>query len=195
MSVDYHALLWQQLNKNFGEGTNNTFVMAVGKFLLYSDYFLTNENQKVAASNIFELTDTCLGVGPNYNPTGSRISLLWKMLVKEGKGPSPTPEQQAAFEQAKKALYKDWETKTPTPFYLSYLDANAAWQVKRITMKYECKGKCGDSCEIICDEDLKTIPEYLNWERLYKDVAPMLKAIDEWKYGALYGTLAPVREG
>ena len=195
MSVDYHALLWQQLNKNFGEGTNNTFVMAVGKFLLYSDYSLTNDNQKVAANNTFELTNTCLGVGPNYNPTGSTVSLLWKTLVKEGKGPSAGPEQQAAFEQARKALYKVWDTRTPTPFYQSYLDANSAYQLKRITMKYEYQEKYGDNWEAIYDEAIKATPEYLTWDRLHKDVAPLLNAIDEWVYGTLAGTLGLIRDG
>ena len=195
MSVDYRELLWQQLNKNFGEGTNNTFVMAMGKFLLYSDYSLTNDNQKVAANNTFELTDTCVACATNYNPTGSNISLLVKQLLTAGKGPSAGPEQQAAFEQARKALYKVWDTRTPTPFYQSYLDANSAYQLKQITMKYEYQEKYGDNWEAIYDEAIKATPEYLNWDRLHKDVAPLLKAMDEWVYGPYYATFALMREG
>ena len=177
MSVDYHELLWQQLNKNFGEGTNNTFVMAMGKSLLYSDYSLTNDNEKVAANNTFELTDTCVECATNYNPTGSNISLLVKQLLTAGKGPQAGPEQQAAFEQARKALYKVWDTRTPTPFYQSYIDANSAYQLKRITMKYKYQEKYGDNWQAIFDEAIKATPEYLTWDRLHKDVAPLLKAI------------------
>ena len=195
MSVDYHALLWQQLNKSFAEGTNNAFVMAVGKFLLYSDYSLTNENSKVAENNTFELTDACIGCGTNYNPTGSRISILWDQLLHQGKGPQAGPEQQAAFEEARKALYKVWETNTPTPFYQSYIDANVTYMEKVTQMKCEYMEKYGDSWEAIYDEVIRATTEYLTWERLDKEVAPLLKAIDDWVYGPLNGVFGSMRKG
>ena len=195
MSVDYHALLWQQLNKNFGEATNNAFVMAVGKFLLYSDYSSTNEDTKLAASNTFELTDACIGCGANYNPTGSKISRLWDQLLNQGKGPEAGPEQQAAFERAKRVLFKNWDAEIPTPFYQSYLDAKIAYMEKAAQMKYEYMEKFGDSWEAIYDEVIRATTEYLTWERLDKAVAPLLKAIDEWTYGPLAGTMAPMRKG
>ena len=206
MSVDYHALLWQQLNKTFATGTDQAFVMATGKFLLYSDYSLltsdnvkiaelTSDNVKIAEYNTFQLTDVCVACSPNYNPTGSNISVLWDQLLNDGQGPQAGPEQQAAFEQAKRSLFKVWEARTPTPFYQSYIDANDAYQKKEIKIKSECQKEYGDQWEAIYNEVIKATSEYLNFERLDKEVAPMLKAINNWIYGPLAYTLVPMKKG
>ena len=195
MSVDYHELLWQQLNKSFAKGSNDAFVLAVGKFLLYANYSEVNDNAIRAAFNTFELTDTCIGCSANYNPTGSKISMLWDQLLNQGKGPQAGPEQQAAFEQARSTLFKVWDTRTPTPFYQSYIDAKSAYLGKTILMKAQYKKEYGDGWEELYDQVIVTTPEYLNYQRLDKDVAPLLKAIDEWVYGPLYGTLAPMKKG
>ena len=195
MSVDFHELLWQQLNKTFATGTDQAFVMSIGKSLLYSDYSLTSGNEQVAVFNTFTLTDSCVACGANYNPTGSKISVLWDTLLNHGKGPQAGPEQQAAFEQARKSLFKVWDSRTPTPFYQSYLDANNAYQMKRLKMKIEYQKEYGDQWEAIFDEAIKATSEYQTYERLDKEVAPMLKAINEWIYGPLADTLAPMKKG
>ena len=194
MSVDYHGLLWQQLNKSFA-GTNQAFVMTTGKFLLYSDYSLTNENTKVVERNTFKLTDTCIGCGTNYNSTGSRISLLWDQLLNQGIGPPAGPELEPAFKNARRQLYKVWDTRTPTPFYQSYIDANAAYYLKVVKMKHEYQHEYGDDWKEFYDEEIHTIPEYTIKEKLEKEVLPLFKAINEWIYGPLYSVLEPMKKG
>ena len=48
MSVDHISLLWQELNKNFGDGVTTTFVMRTGQHLLYSDYDVTSDEDVAA---------------------------------------------------------------------------------------------------------------------------------------------------
>ena len=88
-----------------------------GKTLLHSDYSLTHDNVNRASEKTFELTDACATCTTNYNPTGSNIHLLWEQLIYEDKGPEAGPQQQAAFEEAKRVLYKDYEEKIYSSFY------------------------------------------------------------------------------
>ena len=192
MSVDYHALLWQQLNKSFATGTDQVFVMSLGKFLLYSDYTLKN---KLAGWKTFELTNDCIGCGPNYNPTGEKISILWDTLLNKGEGPEAGPEQKPAFDNAKSALYKVWKNETPTPYYQRYLDAKSAYLTKKNDLEHYYKDHCGDGWKAEYDKAIKATPEYLTFERLDKNVAPMLKAIDVWRDGPLADVLAPMKKG
>ena len=195
MSVDYHALLWQQLSKIFRQGSMETFVLAVKKFLLYSDYALVKENPKRAERNTFELTDSCIECSTHYNPIGSKISILWDQLLNQGKGPPPDPEQQAAFEQAQHTLYKDWDTRTPSPFYQSYIDAKTAYLGKMVLMKAKYKKEYGNSWEEPYEEAIRATPEYQNYHKLDKEITPSLKAIDDWFIGSLAGVLSPMKKG
>ena len=176
MSVDYHSLLWQQLNKAYA-GTDQAFVMTTGMFPLYSDYSLSDGNAKIAEMNTFELTDRCIACGTNYNPTGAKISLLWDQLLNYGKGPPAGPELEPAFKNARDRLYK------------AYIQTS-------IKMKYEYQEKYGDDWEKFYDEGIRATPEYKTWEKLNKEVTPLLKAINEWVYGPLQSrVIEPMRMG
>ena len=62
--VDYHRLLWQELNKNFGDASSTIFVMAIGQQLSSSDY---NIHDKLAAQKTFELVNHTIPCATNYN--------------------------------------------------------------------------------------------------------------------------------
>lgn len=194
MSVDYHRLLWQELNKNFSNGTNSTFVMAVGQQLLYSDYDVSG-NVKVAAYNTYELLNKTAKCGTNYTPGDSRISLKWKQLLYEGKGPNAGPQQQAAFEKARAVLYIDYANKKHTKLYEDYLDKKAARDMKKVEMEFDYQDKYGDRWQVRFDKMFPITRENQQFENLDREIRPYLRAIDEWTYGPLAGVLIPIKEG
>ena len=101
--VDYHRLLWQELNKNFGNASTSVFVMAVGQQLSSFDYCITHEHAKLADQKMFELLDRTLSCGTNYSPTGSSVSGKWERLLKEAR-PRAGHEAQPAFEDTMHGL-------------------------------------------------------------------------------------------
>ena len=78
--VDYHRLLWQELNKIYG-GASSIFVMTVGKKLSSCDYDITNEHAELAAHNTFELVNETISCSTNHTPNGSLVSTMWKRLL------------------------------------------------------------------------------------------------------------------
>jgi len=122
--INYHRLLWQALNNKFKGSGRSTFVMATGQRLLYSDYDVSG-NAGLAAYRTFELLDKGISRAANYSVTGSRISTMYEQLLTQGKGPNAGPQQQAAFEKAKRALYKVYDT-AHTDYYKDYLNKERA---------------------------------------------------------------------
>ena len=119
IGVDYHRLLWQRLNKSYGNAST-IFVMAVGKQLSFSDYDITG-NAELAAQKTFELVNSTIACATNYSPTGSSVSLMWERLL-QGKGPKAGPEHRPAFEKAKSVLFKNYDQNNCTELYQGYLD-------------------------------------------------------------------------
>ena len=62
-------------------------------------------------------------------------------------------------------------------------------------MEHEYQDQYGDKWKNRFDKDFAVTDEYMDFQPLHKDVAPHLKAIEEWRYGPLAGTLAPMRKG
>lgn len=193
MSVNYYSLLWQKLNEHFGDGTTTTFVMAVGQQLLHTDFHV--KTGKKAAYNTFELLDETIACGTNKISAGSRISLKWKQLLEEGKGPSAGPQQQDAFENAKRALFKNYQNKVRSELYEDYIKKRNAYLSKKVDMEFECQDKYNERWQVYFDKKFPVTQEYLDYQDAHRVVGPLLKAIDEWDYGPLAGVLRPIKEG
>ena len=195
MSVDYHGLLWQQLNKTFATGPNQAFVMAVGKYLIYSDYYLAYGNDKAAAYNTFMLTNGCVACNANYNLTGSNMSTLWHTLFNAGRGPPPTGEQQARFENAKRRLYTDYDGDVESPRYKKYIAAQDALRAKKIELKKEIMKESTTDWEARLDSALRETKEYADMQRMEEEVGPLIKDLRIGQYGPLYETIKPFKDG
>lgn len=193
MNIDAHRLLWQQLNKLYVQDDNSMFVLSIGKYLLYSDYSLVSLPEQ-AAYNTFNLVDDCIACNVNYTLTGSKISTQWEQLLYHGKGPAAGPAQKPAFENAKALLYVNYDTKERTQLYDNYIKAKADFGEKEVTLKIECQQKYGDNWKSIYDQLLVTTEEYQQFQPLDGEVSPLLQAIDEWEYGPLITTMAPMKE-
>jgi len=190
--INYHRLLWQALNNKF-KGNGSTFVMATGQRLDYSDYDVSG-NARLAAYKTFELLDNGISCAANYSVTGSRISTKYEQLLTQGKGPNAGPQQQAAFEKAKSALYKVYDTEH-TDYYEDYLNKEKAVLQKRNQMESEYQEQYGDKWKSKFDKDFAVTDEYLDFKPKQQEVAPHLKALNEWRYGPLADTLVPMRKG
>jgi len=83
MSIDYKRLLWQELNKNFGDGESTSFLMRTGQQLLYSDYDISG-SEDTAAYNTFELVNNTSSCAAVYTPNGTNISDMWHSLLYYG---------------------------------------------------------------------------------------------------------------
>ena len=194
MGIDAHRLLWQQLNKMYGNGANSVFVLAIGKYLNHSDYSPT-ENFREAGHNTFELVNSCIACNVNYSPTGSRISIQWEQLLYHGKGPPAAEAQRPAFENARDLLYTNYKTRERTELYKKYLKAKAALAKKKVAMMIEYQQKYGNSWKDIYEQMLLATDEYLQFDPLDREVSPLLQAIEEWEYGPLANVMAPMKEG
>jgi len=193
MSIDYKSLLWQELNKNFGDGTSTTFVMSIGQQLLYSDYDVSGD-QDIAAYNTFQLVDETLSCAHIYTPNGSNISAMWKQLLFRGRGPRAGPQQQAAFEKARKILYKSYPSEK-TAFYIEYDTKQNELSAVKKDLKEKMEEKDGDDWEVHFDEELEETAEYRAFQDIEEWVGIHVQAIREWEKGPLAGTMAPLEEG
>ncbi len=194
MGIEIHRLVWQVLNRMYGNDTNSVFVMTVGKYLNYADYSPT-EFPKVAALNTFELVDSCVACNVNYAPTGSRISLRWEQLVNHGRGPKATGKQKPAFDKARALLYKNYEIREYTELYKKYLEVKSAVARKKVDLEIECRQKYGNDWEIAYTKLLSATEEYQQFEALDREVCPQLQAIDEWVDGPLATVMTPMKQG
>ena len=102
-TVDCHRLLWQELNKIFGNASTSIFVMAAGQQLSSFDFEITHKHAKLADQKAFELVDRTLSCGTNYSPTGSSVSGKWERLLEEAR-PRAGRAPQPAFENTMHAL-------------------------------------------------------------------------------------------
>ena len=184
MEIDYHRLLWQELNKLYG-GNSSVFVMAVGHTINCSTYDITG-NAAMAACKTFELVDSAISCAVNYSPTGSSISYLWQTLC-NAKGPRADSQHQPAFEEAKKALYKNFGKRERSKFYNDYCEKK---EVIKEKIQKECKQQHGEDWEVHWADyfDKKySSKEYEEIHELGKVIQRHSDAIDVW----LDGTLAP----
>ena len=55
----FHRILWQELNRKFGDGISTVFVMTPGQTLLHSEYDVSNLSDW-ASYKTFELVDNAL---------------------------------------------------------------------------------------------------------------------------------------
>ena len=147
-----------------------------------------------AAHNTFELVDSCIACNVNYSLTGSRISTQWEQLLYHGKGPPAGPEHKPAFENAKALLYKNYDTRERTELYKNYIKASAGFAAKKVSLMIECQQQYGDKWKTIYDQMLLTTEEYQRFQPLDREVPPLLQAIDEWVYGPLVTTMAPMKK-
>jgi len=193
MSVDYHRLLWQQLNKNFGDGKSAMFVMRTGQQLLYADYDVSGDPD-IASYNTFKLVDETVNVAPAFTPSGSNISNLWQQLLDGGKGPNPGPAEKTAFEKARKVLYKRYPEEK-SEYYIEYIDKKFKLEDKRYDLEKKMKDEYGDDWEAYLEERLKRTREYYEYSEIETRVKPHLQAIDAWDYGPLKDTIVPFKEG
>ena len=192
MSADYHYLLWQELNKNFGDGVNTMFVMRPGQQLLYSDYDVSCDVD-IAAYNTFQLVNETLACSLIYTPNGSNISTMWEHIF-HGKGPSPGPEHKEAFEKARKHLFKKYPDEK-SKFYIEYDTKQQELIETRKKLKDTMKQDHGDDWEVSFDEELKETMEYIQFKAIEDRIAPHLQAIREWEKGPLDATIAHLEEG
>ena len=193
IEVDYHRLLWQELNKNFGNDST-IFVMAVGQKLSFCDYDVTAGHAELAAQKSFELVDHTIACATNYSSKGSPVSLLWETLLLE-KGPKAGPDEQSAFREAKKALFVDYDKHKPTELYQDYLDKEIVLKQKELEIKRESIKDYGDQWKVNFDESLKASKEYLEFEHVTNVVKPHLDAIEVWKHGPLFHHLNHLKQG
>ena len=193
MSIDAQCLLWQQLNKKYGNDTNKTFVMTIANHLSHSDYSLAKDFRE-AAWNTFDLVNSCIACNANYAPTGSKISIQWKQLLFEGEGPEAGPAQESAFERAKVLLYTNYETRQRTQLYKKYCEAKEAFMEKKSAMMMEFQLKHDNNWEATLDKMLPTTEEYKQFQHLEKKISPLLQAIDEWVYGPLAIVMGPLKK-
>jgi len=192
MSVDYHCLLWGELNKTFGDGRSTTFMMRPGQQLLSSDYDITGFADK-AAYKTFELVNQAVPCATVYTPNQNNISTLWNTLLTTGKGPSAGPEYQAAYEKAKGVLYQKYPT-IKTTYYQDYEDKKDQLNAKKSALKRELQDKY-DDWEVRYQEALEAMPEYYQVNRLKKIIEPLEMDIKVWVQGPIAKTLAPFQEG
>ena len=190
---NYHRLLWQELNKNFGNATT-IFVMAVGQQLSSFDYDITSGHAELAAQKMFELVNHTIPCGTNYSSGGSLVSVMWERLL-QGKGPRAGPEHQPAFEKAKRALFVDYDNHKPTELYQNYLDKEIALKQKELQMKDECQNQYGDQWKVKFDEKLQVSKEYIEFQRAVDVVKPYMDDIEVWKHGPLVHNLNHMKQG
>ena len=58
----------------------------------------------------------------------------------------------------------------------------------------EYQQQYGDKWKTIYDQMLLTTEEYQRFQPLDREVPPLLQAIDEWMYGPLVTTMAPMKK-
>ena len=190
--VDYHRLLWQELNRNFGDASS-IFVMAVGQQLSSSDYDI-DDQYSLAAHYTFQLVDHIISCATNYTPTGSLISRMFERLLRQ-KGQTAGPDHQPAFEKAKNVLYADYDTRQITELYQDYLDKEIALKQNKIIMKQEFQIKYGDQWQSNFNKWLQHSKEYIEFQRAAEVVQPHLDAVEVWKHGPLVHKLNQMRQG
>lgn len=193
IGVDYHRLLWQELNKMYGNGSSTVFVMAVGQQLCSSDYDVTG-NAKMAAFNTFELVNNTISCSTNFCAAGSTVSFMWEHL-QLGTGPSAGPQQQADFYKAKEALYVDYVKSKRTKLYDEYLEKKQAREEKKIQVKTYCKNNHGDRWEEYYREGFNASTENIEFQDLAAEVIPHLNAIEVWRHGPLVHITTHIRQG
>ena len=188
IGVDYHCLLWQELNKNFP-----IFVMAVGQKLSYCDYDVTAGHAELAAKNTSQLVDHALACATTYSSKGS-VSRMWEGLLDE-KGPKAGPDEQSAFQEAKKALYKDYNKNEHTALYEDYLIKSFALKQTELQIQRELKEKDGDQWKVNFNETLNASKEYCEFQQVAELVEPHLDAIKVWQHGPLVHQLNRLKQG
>ena len=193
MGVNYHRLLWQELNKNYGNAST-IFVMAVGQQLSSFDFDIAAGHAELAAQKTFELVNHTVSCATNYSPKGTLVSVMWERLL-QGTGPKAGPEHQAAFEKAKRTLFVNYTTHKPTALYQGYLDKEIALKQKELQLEDECQEKYGDQWKVNFDKRLKLSKEYIEFQRAADVVKPHLDAIEVWKHGPLVHNLNQMRQG
>ena len=194
IGVDYHRLLWQELNKNFGDVSTTIFVMAVGQQLSSSDYDITAGHAELAAHKTFELVNHTIPCATNYSSKGSSVSVMWERLL-QGKGPRAGPEHQPAFEEAKRVLFVDYDKNKPTELYQGYLDKEIALKQKEFQIEEECREKYGDQWRVNFDKKSQVSKEYIEFQCAAKVVQPHLDAIEIWRHGPLVHNLNHMKQG
>jgi len=190
--IDYHRLLWQELNKNFGNETSTVFVMAVGQQLSYFDYDVC-KNTKMAAYNTYQLVNSTIACGTNHNTAGSSISLMWERLL-QGKGPGAGQKHRPAFEEAKETLYVEYP-KRKNELYEKYLTKKNALEQKKVKMQDDCKKKYGNQWKANFEREFNGCIENNEFQDLKASVEHHLKAIEVWEHGPLFHILNPIKKG
>ena len=194
IGVDCHRLLWQELNKRFCNAPAKVFVMAVGQQLSSCDYGITAGHGELAAQKTFELVNHTIPCATNYSSKGSLISVMWERLLQE-KGPIAGPNEQPAFEKARRVLFVDYDKHKPTELYQDYLDKEIALRQKEFQIEEECQDHYGDQWKVKFDRRLQVSKEYIEFQRAAKVVQPHLDAIEVWKHGPLVHKLKQLEQG
>ena len=194
IGFDYYRLLWQELNKKFGNTPTKVFVMAVGQQISPFEYRATDGNAQLAAQKTFELVNHTIPCATTYSPNGSLISGLWERLLQE-EGPKAGEEHQPAFEEAMHALFGGNDQSKHTKLYQDYLDKKIALNQKKLQIKKECQKEYGDHWESNFNDNLQLSKEYTEFEDVSNLVQPHLDAIEVQKHGPLVHKLKQMEQG
>ena len=194
IGVDHDRLLWQELNKKFGNTPTKVFVMAVGQQLSSFEYGITYDNAELAAQKTFELVNHTIACATTYSPKGSSISGMWERLLQE-EGPKVGEELRPAFEEARDALFVEYNKNKCTELYQDYLDKEIALNQKELQIKEECQKDHGDQWESNFNDKLQHSKEYIEFQHAAKVVQPHLDVIEVWQHGPLVHKLKQLKQG
>ena len=194
VGFDCYRLLWQELNKKFGNTPTKAFVMAVGQQISPFEYRTTDGNEQLAAQKTFELVNHTIPCATTYSPNGSSISGLWKRLLQE-EGPKAGEEHRPAFEEAMVALFGGYDKSKHTDLYQDYIDKENALNEKKRKIKDECQKEYGDHWESNFNDNLQLSKEYTEFQHAFNLVKPHLDDIEVWQHGPLVHKLKKMEQG
>ena len=146
--VDYHRLLWQQLDESVANDAQSMFVLSQGQLLNPVDYKPENRD---AGYNTSTLVDNAMKCGVNNAETGSHYSTLWNQLLQYGEGPKGGTESKVKFDNAKAKLYKVYPDEK-SQYYLHWIDVDRKYRTELLDLKDQMKEKWGDNWKKHYDE-------------------------------------------
>ena len=146
--VDYHRLLWQQLDESVANDVQSMFVLNQGQLLDPEDYKPENRD---AGYNTSTLVDNAMKCSVNNAETGSHYSVLWEQLLSTGQGPRGGTESEVKFDDAKSKLYKVYPTEK-SDYYIHWLEVETKYHIELLDLKDKMTEKWGDAWEKHYDE-------------------------------------------
>ena len=178
MSVDYHRLIWQELNKSFANSIDTIFVMRPGKQLSYYKYDVHSDH---AEYNTYRLVDETIACSPTYTPKGSKLSTMWEYLF-QGQGSLQDPKHKKDFERACEFLYEQYPARK-SKFYVEYDTKQRELMEVKQKLKDEMIKNYPDDWKVYYNEKIVESEEYIQFEDIKERITPYLRAVKIWEYG------------